>query len=147
MSGAVDIKVPLEALSYRFRRLQKHLSREVEAEIQHIVSLQDTFDAEKCAAIRSRLDALRSLTLSTDVIEKECLSKIRTRAVAVAAHSLSEEDRTVVLVADYLLRLREFDCVEHIVAEYGDGRLWPFLDIEEHREAHRVEAAITAGML
>ena len=81
--GHADVKIPLEALSYRFRKLQKHLSKEVEAEIGNITDIQDNYDEKKIQEIRSRLNKLRSMILSSDEMECKSLSKIETRASAL----------------------------------------------------------------
>jgi hypothetical protein len=154
--GAEEVRVPLEALSYRFRKLQKHLSKEVEAEIKNIRALtalacapqqqqqQQQTKEEACSAIRGRLDTLRLLTADSAAGERLCVARLQTRAAAVASKQLTPEDRTMILVADYLLRLGEFGCVAEIIAEYGPW-LADFLDVQEHREAHAVEAAIRSG--
>lgn len=147
MSALVDLKVPLEALSYRFRKLQKHLSRDTDAEIKRIEDLRDIFSSDEYEAICTRLHGLRSLVISADTAEKGCLERLRARIDAAVEQKLSTEDKTIIMVADYLLRLREFDCVEHLVDEYRDGQLRPHFNIPEHREAHVVEAAIAAGKI
>lgn len=145
MTSAVDVKVPLEALSYRFRKIQKHLSKEVEAEIKNVISLQQDFDEDKYKAIKTRLALLQELATASDVEEKECVSRIVTRVTTLLERPLSLDDKTMIYVADYLLRSRKFECVDEMIQECGADWIQAFLDIREHREAAVVEDAISAG--
>ncbi len=78
--AVVDVRVTLEALSYRFRKLQKHLQKAVDAEVNGIVNSSVQGPHQDYASARKRLAELKELIEESDSEEKACLSKMLYRA-------------------------------------------------------------------
>ena len=77
--SVVDVRVPLEALSFRFRKLQKHLQKAVDAEIITIINASSQGQQDYILS-RQRVAALEKLIEESDIIERTCVSKMLYRA-------------------------------------------------------------------
>ncbi len=86
-----DVKVAIEALSYRFRKIQKLSSKSVESEISVIKSLQSNYDKETADRCRERLLQLRSKIIESHKEEKRFMSKLKLRCSKLAEGGLDSQ--------------------------------------------------------
>lgn len=170
-------KVSIEALSHRFRRVQKLVSRDTAfvcdraagLEKEEIPPGQSQVILDELTSLRSRIRYLINEVSQADSDEKVCFRRCRSRLddyfASVSAHaheSVSASEFSTrkcnIAIGDFLLRRGYFDAVDCLTRDIENGfgkisssnlhsSLTDYLDIDAYQTAEAVETQITMGDL